>query len=472
MEKLARPSARALLLALTVFVVMPAAAQPVLPNPADAELRRQVTARFDVVPLKQGVALAGAAPERRVEIDNGVVMAGGVPLSGAELRQRLGADAALVLRLSYLDNAALHRLFAPPPAAPAPPAPTAAPEAPRAAQVPAAPVPPPPPAAAPAPTPPAGPTFRRTGARLALGKSIVVASDEEVTEAVVALGGDVRIEGRVRDNVVVLGGDLDLSPTAEVRGDITVLGGDLRLAPGARHTGQVHHGVAGRFPDWRWPAFGWSRLDMGPAARMVSLAGTLARILLLALAVLVIAFVARGPVSRIGAAASASPLRAGLIGLVTQVLFIPLLVIGAVILAVTIVGIPFVAVLVPLAVLTMFAAMLLGFTSLALRLGQAIAARAGWTDGSVVAAAMLGLAVIVLPTVVARLVGLAPESARAATMVLFGLGALVEYVAWTIGLGAAMMTGLGRWSVTPPPVPPPVPPLPPRFMAGDAPAGL
>lgn len=471
MEKLARPSARALLLALTLFVVAPVTAQPV-PPPADAELRRQVTARFDVVPLKQGVALSGATADRRVEIDNGVVMAGGVPLSGAELRQRLGADAALVLRLSYLDNAALHRLFAPPPVAPAPSVPSVVPEAPRAAQVPAAPVPPSPPAAAPAPIPPPGPTFRRTGARLALGKSIVVASDEEVTEAVVALGGDVRIEGRVRDNVVVLGGDLDLSPTAEVRGDLTVLGGDLRLAPGARHTGQVHHGVAGRFPDWRWPAFGWSRLDMGPAARVVSLAGTLARILLLALAVVVIAFVARGPVTRVGAAASASPLRAGVIGLVTQVLFVPVLVIGAVILAVTIVGIPFVAVLVPLAVLALFAAMLLGFTSLALRLGQAVAARAGWTAGPAVAAAMLGLGVIVLPTVVARLVGLAPESARVATMVLFGLGALVEYVAWTIGLGAAVMTGLGRWSVTPPPLPPQAPPLPPRFMAGDAPAGL
>lgn len=455
---LSRLMGRSGMLALALFVAAPAWAGQVPPpsSPAallagpELELRRQVIARFEVVPLKQGVALAGRTVDRRIEIDNGVVMASGVQLSGEELRQRLGADAALVLRLSYLDNAELRRLFAP-----APPAP-AAPDAP------AAPLPPPAPAAA--ATPDGGRVYRRTGARLALAKSIVVAEDEDVTEAVIAMGGDVRVDGRVREAVVVVGGNLTLSPTAEVRGDITVLGGEVTIAPGARHIGQLHHGVAGRFPQWRWPAFGRSRVDLGPAGRVISLAGTLVRIVLLAVAVLLIAVFARGPVARIGAAASATPVRAGLIGLLTQVLFIPALIIAAVVLAVTIVGIPFVAVLIPLAVLALLAAMLLGFTSLAQRLGQSLAQRLGWSVEPAVLAAVLGMAVIVLPTFVARLVGLAPDSARAATFVLFGLGATVEYVAWTIGLGAAVMTGLGRWAVVPPPVP--------RPFVSDVPAGL
>lgn len=415
----------------------------------EAELRRQVTARFDVVPLAQGVALSGASTERRVEIDNGVVMASGVPLSGVELRRRLGADAALVLRLSYLDNAALRRMFAPPPAGPVP---SPVPPAPAAVAVP--PVPPAPPPVFDRPSPSeAERVYRRTGARLALGKSITVAEDEDVTEAVVALGGSVRIEGRVRDEVVVVGGDLELAPTAEVRGDISVIGGTVTMAAGSRHTGQLHHGMARGFPEWSWPPVNWSWIGLGGAARWLSLAGTLTRVALLALAVAIVAFVAGGRVTRIGAAAAATPWRAGLIGFGTQLLFIPALIALAIAMAVTIVGLPFVAVVIPLAVVTMALTMLIGFTSLAQRVGQAIGRRAGWAVDGAVWAAVFGLGVIVMATVLARLVGMAPEPARVLTLVLLGLGTAVEYVAWTVGLGAAVMTGVGKWAVVPPPLP-------------------
>ena len=451
----------AIALALTA-VPMATIAQPSAPSSAEVELRRQVTARFAVVPLKNGVALSGATPDRRVEIDNGVVMTGGVPLSGDELRRRLGPDAPLVLRLSYLDNAALRRLFAPPAAAPPAPAAPAAPVAPTP-PVAAAPAPPPAPAAPPPPIVFDRPSpadaervYRRTGARLAVGKSIVIAEDEDVTEAVLALGGSVRVDGRVRDELVVIGGSLELTPTAEVRGDITVIGGQVTIAPGARHTGELHHGMARGFPGWAWPSVGWSWIGLGGAARWFSLAGTLTRVVLLGVAVALLTWAARGRVTRIGAVATATPVRAGLIGLATQVLFIPALVVLAIVMAVTIVGLPFVAVVIPLAVVAMCAAMLLGFTSLAHTLGQAIGRRAGWATDTAVWAGVLGMAVIVLPTILSRLVGLAPDSARVTTMVLLGVGTAVEYVAWTIGLGAAVMTGLGKWAVVPPPLPPEV----------------
>jgi hypothetical protein len=138
-----------------------------------------------------------------------------------------------------------------------------------------------------------------------------------------------------------------------------------------------------------------------------------------------------------------------------QVLFVPALVVISIGLAITIIGIPFVAVVVPLAVGTMFLAMLLGFTSLAHALGGWAADRLGWDQPPAVWMAVLGLALIVLPTVLSRLVGVAPDALRAVAFGLLAVGTMVEYVAWTIGLGAAAMTGLGRWSTAPPPLPTP-----------------
>jgi hypothetical protein len=423
----------------------------------DAEhdaLRRQVLARFEVMPLREGVALVGRSRDRRVEIVDGLVLDAGAPLSGAELRERLGADAGLVLRLSYLDNVTLRRLFV---AAPAPPA----------APVPA-PQPPPPPVAVARPEPPATPSpvetpappatsrvYRRSGARIAIFKSVSVAEDEEVTEDVVAIGGRVRIAGRVRDEVVAIGGDVELLPTADVRGDITALGGEVTIAPGARHAGTVDRVAFGGWFGSAWPAIGWSWVDLSGAARWLTLAGTVTRVALLALAMSIVVLVARARVGRIAAAAATAPLRAGLIGIALQVLFVPALVVVSIGLAITIIGIPFVAVVVPLAIAAMFVTMLLGFTSLAHTLGGWAADRLGWEHPPAVWMAVLGLALIVLPTLLSRLVGVAPDALRAVALGLLALGTLVEYVAWTIGLGAAAMTGLGRWSTAPPPLPVP-----------------
>jgi hypothetical protein len=36
--------------------------------------------------------------------------------------------------------------------------------------------------------------------------------------------------------------------------------------------------------------------------------------------------------------------------------------------------------------------------------------------------------------------------------VLIAVALTVEFVAWTVGVGAAIMTGLGRWHTVPPPI--------------------
>ena len=82
-----------------------AAAQQV---PADEQqaLRARIEQRYDVVPLSGGVALRPKSPRgdvRLIEISDTIAI-NGVPVSGRELRERVGADADAILRLSYLDR--------------------------------------------------------------------------------------------------------------------------------------------------------------------------------------------------------------------------------------------------------------------------------------------------------------------------------------------------------------------------------
>ena len=93
-------------------------------------LRNQVERRFTVLPVRDGLALRPKAParsEQTIEVSGGDIAVDGAPVTGSELRSRLGADADLVLQLSYLDVAAQHRLFSdtPAPASPVPPSPPA-----------------------------------------------------------------------------------------------------------------------------------------------------------------------------------------------------------------------------------------------------------------------------------------------------------------------------------------------------------
>jgi hypothetical protein len=101
---------------------------------------------------------------------------------------------------------------------------------------PTAPLPPSPPAipAIPAPPVPPSPPARSVDApdRVTLGHDTVVAAGERVRD-VVSMGGDVDVRGEVLGNVVTMGGDLHIFPGAKVHGDLVTAGGDVRVEPGA-----------------------------------------------------------------------------------------------------------------------------------------------------------------------------------------------------------------------------------------------
>ena len=151
-------------------------------------------------------------------------------------------------------------------------------------------------------------TYKLTGTRIAFGQDIRVERDEEVSDAVVAIGGSVTVDGRVRDGIVVVGGNLTLGATSDVRGDIVLVGGQLTRDPAARQSGSVSY-VS--FGEWSRRTTGWfPRFDFGEVGRWLSLAGTLARVSLLGVLMALLLIVARGGGGRRGRAPPAPPPRA------------------------------------------------------------------------------------------------------------------------------------------------------------------
>ena len=225
------------LLAATVALSAVVMAQEL--RPEDEALRSRIEARYDVVPLSDGVGLRPKSltkDVRLIEVSD-TISINGVMVTGRELRDRVGGDADAILKLSYLDPKVRRALFAKP--------------ATEAAQPPTAPAP----ETAPR-EPPAESTDRRHrvnqragGDRVRIFGDVTVREGEEVTGQVVAVIGSVRVDGEVGDQVVSVLGSVDLGPKAVVRGDIVSVGGRVRRAPGSQVGGAVTE-VRSRMPDW------------------------------------------------------------------------------------------------------------------------------------------------------------------------------------------------------------------------------
>ena len=186
----------ALAVAMLVLVAIGRAAAQPLPADEQQALRARIEQRYDVVPLAVGVALTPKSPRgdvRLVEISDTIAI-NGVAVSGRELRDRLGADADTILRLSYLGRDDLRKLFA------REPAPDKEPPLERPSQV--------TPPAPPAPEPPSRPMRRSGRDRIRIFGDVVVREGEEVTGEVVAVLGSVRIDGEVSQEVVAVLGSI------------------------------------------------------------------------------------------------------------------------------------------------------------------------------------------------------------------------------------------------------------------------
>ncbi|MBI5709719.1 MAG: polymer-forming cytoskeletal protein, partial [Candidatus Eisenbacteria bacterium] len=79
-----------------------------------------------------------------------------------------------------------------------------------------------------------------------VGSDIHIESDEVVEGDVMAIRGDVTVDGHVEGSVVAMGGDVYLSSTARVDRDVVCVGGKLHEEPGATVRGERVTALGGR----------------------------------------------------------------------------------------------------------------------------------------------------------------------------------------------------------------------------------
>jgi hypothetical protein len=432
-----------------VTIVLAAAAHTALAQrgPGDREaLRQQIAARYDIVPLAGGIALRPRSPIRDVrliEIADGSILVNGTAVTGRELRDRVGSDADAMLRLSYLSPDELGALARPAGDGPA----ADETREPAAAQ--------PPPSeplerAGPAQTtPPAAARPRRSsGDRVRILGDVQVAEDEEITGQVVAVLGSVKVDGVVGDQVVAVLGSVELGPRAVVRGDVVSVGGRVRRAAGAQTRGGVTE-VAFADPEFRIRAAPW--LDgWGPFVPFVSfgavprLVGSGFRLLLLLLLAGIALLVARRSVEASAQRVADNPVKVTVIGLIAEILILPALVLTAIVMAISIIGIPLL-VLIPVVVLVLMLMALVGFTGTAAAVGQSLQRRLALGSSTTFVSISLGVLVILSPLLIGRLLAIAGWPVTPFSALFIGAGFVVELLAWAGGFGAVLTNAFSRW---------------------------
>lgn len=448
---------------------MPALAQPADPDP---QLRRALEERFDVLPLRNGVLLqprdASAAP-RSIEVGPDGVFLDGAPAGEDEVVARLAEeDAELVLRLLELDAEDLRRMGAEPAREEA----GAAEEATDAVA-------------------PGDETAaegeeeedgreepiraveegvrERVERRVHRDTQVVIASghtveEDEISEDVVVMGGPLRIHGKVVGDAVAFGGLVTIS--GEVTGDVSSIGGPVRLEPSARVHGDVVSvggnvdrepgaEVGGRIEEvpfsWRISGTPWKdgwfqgrdrSFDFAPWRHWMRVGWKLFWVAFVALLACVALLAARRPIERMEGRIQREPWKTGLVGLLAQILFLPILVLAVVVLAISIIGIP-VLLLLPFVLVAVALAAFLGYVATARVTGRWLARRLGREPGGPYVDVLAGLGLIYVLSIVGHLLNAGPMPLRFLAVMSLVLGTLIWYSAWTVGFGASILTRFG-----------------------------
>jgi hypothetical protein len=245
-----------------------------------------------------------------------------------------------------------------------------------------------------------------------IGSDVTIEEGTKVHN-VLAIGGQVTVDGVVENNIVVLGGSVVLTRTAEVRGNVFALGGIVVRGRGAAVHGNITEinaddissAIANALSE-EWEGWSW-------IFAIVSVAIFLGVLLLTVITV----FLIPKPVRLIASAVKGKPFKSTAWGLAGLVLVVPL----AVLLAISVVGI----VLIPLEMAIVLCAVLIGFISVSQLVGQKLFTILKRQDQSLMRETVWGLIVL-------WLIGWIPY-----------VGWMIKMCAIVLGLGGVLLTRFG-----------------------------
>jgi hypothetical protein len=288
----------------------------------------------------------------------------------------------------------------------------------------------------------------RDGVHLRLLRDYYLAAGATAAEPVVVIGADATIDGQTDDDVVVIGGTLRLGPRAIVGGDVVTVGGEAVIDPTATVRGKVDTAVVS-LPNVNF-GIGWP-VRMGGWWPFAALSATVLRLTLVFVISLLLTVVAPGWIRSMGMRAS-SALSSGLVGAVAEVLFVPALIAVVIGLTISIVGIPLLGAI-PFVLALGALAWTGGFAAVAVCLGARLRGGSVATSPVLAADLLIGFLAISSLTILAYVISIGPGWMTPLGWMMRAGGIAVEYVAWTIGLGAALSGRFVRSSPMRPPMP-------------------
>ncbi|HSG09561.1 MAG TPA: hypothetical protein VLA36_14465 [Longimicrobiales bacterium] len=308
--------------------------------------------------------------------------------------------------------------------------------------------------------------------QLHVDEDVTVGAGETLDGNLVVVQGDVRVEGTVTGNVVVVDGSLELPEGGRILGDVRLADAELDRAGGTIEgelidvaelssnvetdlrerlrnelreelRSEIRSSVGGR--DSSWGLFSPVR---GVFRGVAGLLENIIAVVILGLVGMGIVAFAPENLEAVAETARRTPGRAAMVGLAGSFLLIPVWILGAVALAVSIVGIPVMIAWLPLFPLAALAAALLGYVSVARNTGEWLADSGyRYTDwirkSNPVYTVVGGLVGLMAAFMLANLLSIVPFFGFFRGLLNF-VGVMLTIVAIQIGFGAVLLTRAGR----------------------------
>jgi len=280
-------------------------------------------------------------------------------------------------------------------------------------------------------------------------------------EAVV-VGGSADIQGEVDGDVAVIGGAIEIGPNAEIRGSVEAVGGGINAHESSRIEGEINEvsfGPGLRLGRWiEEYAKGTTEGDRARVEEEIRsdvqrdyydsshrgsrIGGWILRFMVLVLFGSLSLLFFQKPIDRMAEQARVEPAKSGLVGLVAQILAVPLLLVTIVVLAISVIGIPLI-VLLPVLIFVFVFVGFLGFVAVAVQIGRFLRDRFDFNIQSVFLLLIVGLLAILGWGLLGGIFGAMGRFFGFFAVMFTVFGVLANYAAATVGLGAALITRAG-----------------------------